>query len=46
MEAYNGKFIISMTKNQTPKKDDHLFQMNRLKNSCRLPNTHVDFSSN
>jgi len=37
-------FIIPMTKNQTSKKDDNIFAMNRLRNFCRLPNVQADFT--
>ncbi len=38
------KFIIPMTKNQTAKKEDNLFIMDRLKNTCKLPSIVVDFN--
>jgi hypothetical protein len=38
------KFIIPMTKNQTAKKEDNHFMMERLRNTCRFPSLEVDFN--
>ena len=35
-----------MTKNQTSKKEDHQFTLNRLQKYCRLSNVLVDFTPN
>ena len=39
------KFIIAMTKNQTAKKEDNFFSMERLRTTCKFPSLTVDFNA-